>query len=68
MGIKLFSQAPSDMTRGNDLKWHQGRFWLYIRRIYLLKESCGIGTGFLGKWLCLEVFKKRVDIELSSMV
>jgi len=50
-GVGLYSQVNSDRTRGNDLKLRQGRFRLAIRKIFLLKEWSGIGTGCPGKWL-----------------
>ena len=71
VGIGLFPQAPSVKTRGDGLKLHQGRFSLDIRRNFFTE-------GFVQHWNkllrevvespSLEVFKKHVDAELSSMV
>ena len=49
-GDALFSQVTSDRMRGNGLKLCQGRFRLDIRKISLLKEWSGIGTGCPGQW------------------
>jgi len=58
--VGLFSQVANKNTRGNGLKLHQGRFRLVIRKISLLKEWSGTGTGCPGKclsphsWRCLK--------------
>lgn len=38
VGIRLFSQAPSDKTRANGFKRHQGRFRFDIRRNFFTER------------------------------
>ena len=57
--------------RGNDLKLHQGKFRLGIRRNFFT-ETVVWHLNRLPREVVqsssLEVFKKHVDIELSDMV
>lgn len=39
MGVSLLSQEISNMTRGNSLEWHQGRFKLDLRKNFFPTEG-----------------------------
>lgn len=68
-GIIFIATSPSDKTRGNGFKLRQGWGLGWILEEILLLNRCGIiRTHCPGKSPSLEVFKKSVDLELSSMV
>ena len=70
-GEWLFTRVDSDRTRGNGSKLREGRFGLDIRRDFFTRRVV-MPWNRLPKEIvdapCLEAFKARLDVALSSLV
>ncbi|RMC15594.1 hypothetical protein DUI87_07796 [Hirundo rustica rustica] len=69
VGVGLFSQGSR--TRGHNLKLHQGRFRLDIRKKFLTERATKYRKGLLREVvlsLSVEVFKESPDVALGAMV
>lgn len=73
MGVSLFAQETSNMTRGNSLKLYQGNFRLDFKKYFVTIREVKFWNRVPNprervESPSLKVFKRYVDVALRDML